>query len=274
MLSDEGKEFNNNLIQTLNELFGINHPVTSPYKPNTNGLTEKYNQQFIHDLRIHAENNPNDWPLWVDFVLMAYRNRQHSSTKFTPYSLMFGREMNEFAISSQTPADYEAQVLKRNMQIKDLIENTRPLAITNIQKQQKHQLSTQNKAHNIVEESIAPDTNVMVKSLKLVQKKLAPKYYGPYEVISKTPKGNYFLRDRTKKQLPKAIPRARLKIAPDFQNNGPYLQIDKILKDRINKGVKEYYVKWKGYPDSENSWEPEQNFSNIECLEDYNDLKS
>jgi hypothetical protein len=40
------------------------------------------------------------------------------------------------------------------MQIKDLIENTRPLAITNIQKQQKHQLSTQNKAHNIVEESI------------------------------------------------------------------------------------------------------------------------
>jgi hypothetical protein len=114
----------------------------------------------------------------------------------------------------------------------------------------------------------------MVKSLKLVQKKLAPKYYGPYEVISKTPKGNYFLRDRTKKQLPKAIPRARLKVAPDFQNNGPYLQIDKILKDRINKGVKEYYVKWKGYPDSENSWEPEQNFSNIECLEDYNDLKS
>jgi hypothetical protein len=35
---------------------------------------------------------------------------------------MFGREMNEFAISSQTPADYEAQVLKRNMQIKDLIK--------------------------------------------------------------------------------------------------------------------------------------------------------
>ena len=83
MLSDEGKEFNNNLIQTLNELFGIDHPVTSPYKPNTNGLTEKYNQQFIHDLRIHAENNPNDWSLWVDFVRMAYRNRQHSSTKFT-----------------------------------------------------------------------------------------------------------------------------------------------------------------------------------------------
>ena len=217
MLSDEGTEFNNNLVNTLNELFGIHHPITSPYKPNTNGLTEKYNQQFVHDLRIHAENNPNDWPLWVDFVLMAYRNRQHSTTKFSPYSLMFGREMNEFAISSLTPADYEAQVLKRNFQIKDLIENTRPQAVSNIQKHQIQQKISQDKAHNIEENSIPPNTNVMVKTLKLVQKKLAPKYYGPYQVVSQTPKGNYFL-DRTKKQLPIAIPRTRLKVAPAFVN--------------------------------------------------------
>jgi hypothetical protein len=83
MLSDEGNEFNNNPLQTINELFAINHAVTSSYKQNTNYLTERYNQQLIHDLRIHAENNPNDWPKWIDFVLMAYRNRQHSTTKFS-----------------------------------------------------------------------------------------------------------------------------------------------------------------------------------------------
>ena len=71
---------------------------------------------------------------------------------------MFCREMNEFAISSQTPADYEAQVLKSNIQIKNLIENTRPQALTNIQKQQKLQIIGQNKAHNVDEESIPPDT--------------------------------------------------------------------------------------------------------------------
>jgi hypothetical protein len=71
---------------------------------------------------------------------------------------MFGREMNEFAISSQTPADYEAKVLKRNIQIKNLIENTRPQALTNIQKQQKLQIIGQNKAHNVDEESIPQDT--------------------------------------------------------------------------------------------------------------------
>jgi hypothetical protein len=39
------------------------------------------------------------------------------------------------------------------------------------------------------------------------------------------------------------MPRARLKVAPDYENQCPFLQIDRILKDRINKGVKEYYVK-------------------------------
>ncbi len=89
--------------------------------------------------------------------------------------------------------------------------------------------------------------------------------------MNNTPKGNYYLRDRTQKQIPIAVPRARLKIAPDFVDKDPYLSIDKILKDRIRDGNKEYFVKWKDYPDSENSWVPEQNFSKIECLEDFND---
>ena len=61
ILSDQGTEFCNNIIDTMIGLFGINHIITSPYHPNTNGLTERYNQQFIHDLRIHSENNTLDW---------------------------------------------------------------------------------------------------------------------------------------------------------------------------------------------------------------------
>jgi hypothetical protein len=83
--------------------------------------------------------------------------------------------MNELTITSKTPGDYEAQVLKRNIQIKNLNENTRPKAITNIQKQQFYQKNTQDKSHNIEEENIPPDTNVMFKSLKLIQKKISTK---------------------------------------------------------------------------------------------------
>ena len=33
--------------------------------------------------------------------------------------------------------------------------------------------------------------------------------------------------------------------------------IEKILKRRVNKGVKEVYVKWSGYSDRFNSWIPD-----------------
>jgi hypothetical protein len=33
-------------------------------------------------------------------------------------------------------------------------------------------------------------------------------------------------------------------------------EVEKILACRLNRGHKEYLVKWKGYGDFENSWEP------------------
>lgn len=36
--------------------------------------------------------------------------------------------------------------------------------------------------------------------------------------------------------------------------------VDKILKERVFRGKKEAYIKWLGYPDKYNSWEPVSNF--------------
>ncbi len=58
------------------ELIGTNHIVTAAYRPQSNGQTESFNQTLIKMLRTHAEQNPEDWPKLLNFVLMAYRNLQ------------------------------------------------------------------------------------------------------------------------------------------------------------------------------------------------------
>jgi hypothetical protein len=69
------------------------------------------------------------------------------------------------------------------------------------------------------------------------------------------------------------MPRSRFKALKENIDINPYYDVEKILNDRIRNGNKEYLVKWKSYPDSENNWIPEQDFQNIQCLEDYNAIK-
>jgi len=46
--------------------------------------------------------------------------------------------------------------------------------------------------------------------------------------------------------------------------------VEKILNHRVNKkGKKEYFLKWKGFPDSENTWEPAANLNCTELVEGY-----
>ena len=73
---------------------GVERRHTSAYHPRTNGLAERTNASLVEMLRLHAGQRPSDWPLFLDYCLLAYRTRRHTSTGATPFSLMYGREHN------------------------------------------------------------------------------------------------------------------------------------------------------------------------------------
>jgi transposase InsO family protein len=70
--------------------FTINHFLSTPYHPQTNGLVEQFNRTLCESLAKLSLIN-NDWDLYIAPTLFAYRTTKHSTTKIEPFFLVYGR---------------------------------------------------------------------------------------------------------------------------------------------------------------------------------------
>lgn len=70
----------------------IERSVTAAYHPQTNGLDEKTNDNIKRALRKLVNSQQNDWDVYLDATLFSLRSKVHTTTKYTPFRLMYGRE--------------------------------------------------------------------------------------------------------------------------------------------------------------------------------------
>jgi transposase InsO family protein len=91
IVCDEGKEFKNSVFQEFCKLFKINLHFTTNYNPSSNSPIERVHSTLLEKLRTLKIENPNESPqnLMISAVLI-YNQSIHSTTGYTPFSLLYG----------------------------------------------------------------------------------------------------------------------------------------------------------------------------------------
>jgi transposase InsO family protein len=92
--SDQGANFESNLMKELCNLMGTNKSRTTPYHPMGNGMTERFNRTLLNMLGTMDTNKKQNWKSYVATMVHAYNCTKHESTGQSPYFLMFGRNPN------------------------------------------------------------------------------------------------------------------------------------------------------------------------------------
>ena len=85
-LSDRGPQFVAKFMKELNEILGIKTKLSTAYHPQTNGQTERVNQEIEQYLRMFISHRQNDWLEWIACAEFAYNNNKiHTETHVLPF---------------------------------------------------------------------------------------------------------------------------------------------------------------------------------------------
>src|SRR5690606_20032872 len=95
---DRGKAFVSRFLSDVFRIYQSVHRRTTAYHPQCNGLTERFNHTLADMLSMYVNSTHSNWDTILPFVTYAYNTSVQTSSGFTPFRLVYGRE-------SLTPLD-------------------------------------------------------------------------------------------------------------------------------------------------------------------------
>jgi hypothetical protein len=81
------------LFQEMCKLFQVKRISSTAWNPQMQGKVERFHAGLNQNTSHYVNKNGNDWDNYVDYALMVHRATPHSITKYSPYYLLYGRNM-------------------------------------------------------------------------------------------------------------------------------------------------------------------------------------
>ncbi|KAG1468800.1 hypothetical protein G6F56_003628 [Rhizopus delemar] len=189
ILSDNGKPYSGLLLKKLADHLNINQKFTPAYHPQSNGLVERFMASLRNFIVSFMDLNTHQvtWDEHLNEFQLAYNSSIHESTKFSPFSIVHGREARVL-VSPDFGGVKTIPHVEYTQQTKDYLSRAyATIQLENLQSQAKNALTynEQRKQPAIrVGDIVLVDFPVHSSSASGRAAKLVRSWRGPFKVVT------------------------------------------------------------------------------------------
>ena len=214
ILSDRGTNYQSELIENLCGLLDIHKTQTAAYHPQADGLSERFMRPLKDMISAYISENQRDWDKNIDLIAFAYNTAVHSTTKYSPYYLLYGRipkiPLDILSADISIDLGLTEQDYVNNLQNK--LESAFQIVIQNRDYRMNLAEIRHNRFVRAAKFNINDQVWVQVKQTKKGQnKKLSWKWTGPYIIINAFGDSTYIVKPLNKRGRKITVHQDRLK---------------------------------------------------------------
>ena len=277
VISDRDPRFTGQFTTELCRKLGIKQNLSTAYHPQTDRQSERSNQWLEQYLRIFGDYAQNDWADWLPLAQFVHNTWMNETTKQSPFNLLIGGlptshyPMTEPMLTDDKRMDRIHQMRSRAQE-----------AITKAQDVMKQKRGTNYKPFDVNDRVWLEATNLRTTNPTA---KLAAKRLGPFKILNKVSDVVYQLELPTQWKIHNVFHTSLLspytetdlhgpnylQPPPDIVEGEPEYEVERILKSRrIGKNkTLQYLIRWKGYSQAHDSWEPAKQVHAPELIKQY-----
>lgn len=243
--------------------------MSSARHPQTDGQTERVNQQIECYLRCFVSTHPSKWSKWLSLCEYWYNTNWHSATAKSPFEIIYGHSPRHFGIAPD--CTIASSDLSQWLEQRQVIFASVKQQLLRAQQRMK----AQSDKHR-TERSFSMGDQVFLKLQPYIQESVAPranhklayKFFGPYTILERVGEVAYRLDlPNTSKVHPvfhvsllRKVLKPTQQVLPCLPSPESAVQVpEKILQKRVihrnDKKLVQVLLQWSGDPVDLATWE-------------------